>query len=71
VRTRFQTNKENRKQKVLPKLSIPVHDFDMILIDLSKILRIGARERMIKRIPLWPKTQLIHSLGSGCLAKSE
>ena len=42
MRTRLA--KRNRKQKVLPKLSIPGHEFDMILIDLNKGLHIGGGE---------------------------
>ena len=41
--------KRSRKQKVLPKLSIPRHEFDMILIDLSKSLHVGGGKMNDKR----------------------
>ena len=41
--------KRNKRQKVLPKLLIPTHELNMILIDLSKILHEGREKTNDKK----------------------
>jgi hypothetical protein len=41
--------KRNKRQKVLPKLLIPAHELNMILIDLSKISHEGREKTNDKK----------------------